>query len=196
MSARESAVERKTKETEIALEIKLDGSGITQIASGVGFLDHMLEAFARHSSTDLNVRCVGDLQIDDHHSTEDIGICLGIAIDRALSDRAGIRRYGHSILPMDEALVLAAIDLGGRPFFDWNLQFPHSKVGTFDTELVPEFWRAVATTGRFNLHIKQISGINTHHLAEAVFKGVARAFRDAVERDPRMTGIPSTKGTL
>jgi imidazoleglycerol-phosphate dehydratase len=193
---RRSEIRRATKETTIELDLDLDGSGRGSIASGVGFLDHMLDGFSRHGACDLTVRCAGDVQVDDHHSTEDIGICLGMAIDEALADRAGIRRYGHAILPMDEALVMCAIDLGGRPFFSWDAPMPTAKVGTFDSELAAEFWRSVATLGRMNLHVKLLSGSNTHHVIEATFKGIARALRDAWEPDPRCGGVPSTKGSL
>jgi imidazoleglycerol-phosphate dehydratase len=187
---------RTTRETDIRLLLNLDGAGQSTVRTGVGFLDHMLDGFARHGACDLDVQCTGDLHVDDHHTTEDVGICLGQAIDKALGDRSGIRRYGHAILPMDEALVLCAIDLGGRPFFAWEATMPTPKVGTFDSELVPEFWRSVATLGRMNLHVRVLSGSNTHHVIEAIFKGLARALRDAWEPDPRCGGVPSTKGSL
>jgi imidazoleglycerol-phosphate dehydratase len=187
---------RTTRETDIRLLLNLDGAGQSTVRTGVGFLDHMLDGFARHGACDLVVQCTGDLHVDDHHTTEDVGICLGQAIDKALGDRSGIRRYGHAILPMDEALVLCAIDLGGRPFFAWEATMPTPKVGTFDSELVPEFWRSVATLGRMNLHVRVLSGSNTHHVIEAIFKGLARALRDAWEPDPRCGGVPSTKGSL
>lgn len=196
MPSRRAEITRTTKETDIRLGLDLDGTGQATIETGIGFLDHMLDGFARHGVCDLSVQCKGDLHVDDHHSTEDVGICLGMAIDRALGNRAGIRRYGHAILPMDEALVLCAIDLGGRPFFAWEATMPTPKVGTFDTELVPEFWRSVATLGRMNLHVKVLAGTNTHHVIEAIFKGLARALRDAWEPDPRCGGVPSTKGSL
>ncbi|MEW4567036.1 imidazoleglycerol-phosphate dehydratase HisB [Tautonia sp. JC769] len=194
--SRHAEFTRTTKETDIRLGLDLDGTGQATIATGIGFLDHMLEGFARHGACDLTVSCAGDLHVDDHHSAEDVGICLGMAIDRALGDRSGIRRYGHAILPMDEALVLCAIDLGGRPYFAWEAAMPTAKVGTFDTELVPEFWRSVATLGRMNLHVRVLAGSNTHHVIEAIFKGLARALRDAWEADPRCGGVPSTKGSL
>jgi imidazoleglycerol-phosphate dehydratase len=193
---RTAEIVRKTRETDIRLSLNLDGSGQSQIATGIGFLDHMLELFARHALVDLTVACTGDLHIDGHHTTEDIGICLGQAIDRALADRAGIRRYGHSILPMDETLVTSAIDLGGRPYWVWNVPMPTSRIGEFDSELVADFWHAVSTQGRMNLHVLLHHGRNAHHVSEAVFKATARALRDAVELDPRSPGIPSTKGTL
>jgi imidazoleglycerol-phosphate dehydratase len=189
-------VVRKTRETDIRLRLDLDGRGHSEIATGIGFLDHMLELFTRHALVDLTVACTGDLHIDGHHTTEDVGICLGQAIDRALADRAGIRRYGHAILPMDETLVTTAIDLGGRPFWVWNVPMPTPRIGDFDSELVADFWHAVATQGRMNLHVLLHYGRNTHHVSEAVFKATARALRDAVELDPRSPGIPSTKGTL
>jgi imidazoleglycerol-phosphate dehydratase len=193
---RTAEVARTTRETDIRLTLDLDGSGRAEVKTGVGFLDHMLELFAKHALFDLAVTCAGDVHVDFHHSTEDVGLALGQAMDRALGDRAGIRRYGHSVLPMDEALVTAAIDLGGRPYFAWSAPMPAEKIGDFDSELVAEFWRAVAVQGRMNLHVLLQSGSNTHHVSEAIFKGLARALRDAVERDPRVEGVPSTKGTL
>ncbi len=187
---------RKTRETEIRLTVHLDGQGRSEISTGVGFLDHMLELFARHSLFDLTVACKGDLHVDDHHTTEDVGICLGQAIDRALGDRAGIRRYGHAVLPMDETLATCAVDLGGRPFFVWNASMPSPKIGTFDSELVVDFWHAVSTQARMNLHVLVHYGRNTHHISEAIFKGLAHALREATEPDPRSTDIPSTKGVL
>jgi imidazoleglycerol-phosphate dehydratase len=198
LSAAERIAEiaRKTHETDIQLKLDLDGQGRAEIATGIGFLDHMLELFARHSLVDLKVACTGDLHVDGHHTTEDVGICLGQAIDRALGDRAGIRRYGHAILPMDEALVTTAVDLGGRAYLVWNVAMPSPKIGTFDSELVADFWQAVCTQGRMNLHVVLHYGRNTHHISEAVFKAAARALRAAFELDPRCVGIPSTKGTL
>jgi imidazoleglycerol-phosphate dehydratase len=193
---RTAEIVRTTRETDIRLALDLDGQGRGQIGTGVGFLDHMLELFARHSLCDLTVAAKGDLQVDDHHTTEDVGICLGQALDRALGDRAGIRRYGHCVLPMDETLVTCAIDLGGRPFWVWNAPMPAAKIGTFDSELVADFWQAFATQGRMNLHVLLHYGRNTHHVSEAIFKGLARSLRMACERDPRSEGVPSTKGTL
>jgi imidazoleglycerol-phosphate dehydratase len=193
---RTTEIVRKTRETDIRLILDLDGAGRSQVATGVGFLDHMLELFARHSAMDLTVACSGDLQVDDHHSTEDVGICLGQAIDRALGDKAGIRRYGHSILPMDETLVTCAVDLGGRPYWVWNAAFPTAKIGQFDSELVADFWQAVSIHGRMNLHVLLHYGRNSHHISEAIFKGLARALRIACEIDPRTEGVPSTKGSL
>jgi imidazoleglycerol-phosphate dehydratase len=193
---RSAEIVRKTRETDIHLTLHLDGQGRSDIQTGIGFLDHMLELFARHSLVDLVVTCTGDLHVDGHHTTEDVGICLGQAIDRALGDRAGIRRYGHVVLPMDETLVTVAVDLGGRPFWVWDVTMPTERVGTFDSELVADFWQAVATQGRMNLHVLLHHGRNTHHVSEAIFKGAARALRAALEPDPRSPGIPSTKGTL
>lgn len=195
--ARRSAeIVRKTRETDIRLTLDLDGQGKAEVRTGIGFLDHMLELFARHSLVDLTVACDGDLHVDGHHTTEDVGLCLGQAIDRALGDRAGIRRYGHAILPMDETLVTVAVDLGGRPYWVWEVAMPTERVGDFDSELVADFWQAVATQGRMNLHVLLHHGRNTHHVSEAIFKGAARALRGAFEIDPRNPGIPSTKGTL
>ncbi len=194
--ARSAEIQRKTRETEIKLTLSLDGEGRCDLATGIGFLDHMLELFARHALFDLNVRCLGDLHVDAHHSTEDIGICLGTAIERALGDKAGIRRYGHALLPMDETLVSCAVDLSGRAYRVWHAPIPAAKIGDFDSELVAEFWHAVATTAKLNLHVNLHYGQNSHHIAEAIFKGIARALRDAVERDPRSTSVPSTKGVL
>ena len=195
-AGRFAAIERKTRETEIRLSLQLDGSGKAEARTGVGFLDHMLELFARHSMMDLSVTCTGDLHVDGHHTTEDVGICLGQALDKALGDRSGIRRYGHAILPMDETLVTCAVDLGGRPFWVWNAPMPSAKVGDFDTELVADFWHAFSVQGRLNLHVLLHHGRNTHHIAEAIFKGIARALRDACEHDPRGGGVPSTKGVI
>ncbi len=196
MIERITQIVRQTRETDIQLKLNLDGTGQSEVASGIGFLDHMLDLFARHSLIDLQVVCRGDTQIDDHHSTEDIGICLGQAIDQALGTRAGIRRYGHAVLPMDETLVTCAVDLGGRPYWAWQAPMPAPKIGTFDSELVADFWQAVATQGRMNLHVLLHYGRNTHHISEAIFKGLARTIRAAVELDPRNPGIPSTKGSL
>lgn len=196
MGSRTAEIARTTRETEIQLTLGLDGQGGATIETGIGFLDHMLELFAKHALFDLRVQCKGDLHVDAHHSTEDVGICLGQALDRALGDRAGIRRYGHCILPMDEALATIAVDLGGRPFFAWQVEFPSEKIGVFDTELVAEFWRAFATHARMNLHVLVPYGANSHHISEAIFKGLARSLRDATEPDPRSEGVPSTKGSL
>lgn len=193
---RTAEVIRTTRETDIRLKLNLDGQGRAEVATGVGFLDHMLELFARHGSMDLAVTCKGDLHVDAHHTTEDVGICLGQAFDKALGTRAGIRRYGHAILPMDETLVTCAVDLGGRPYWVWNVAMPTPRVGDFDSELVADFWQGFTVQARLNLHVLLHYGRNTHHVAEAVFKGLARALRDAVEPDPRSQGVPSTKGVL
>jgi imidazoleglycerol-phosphate dehydratase len=193
---RTAEIVRKTRETDIRLALNLDGAGRAEVATGVGFLDHMLELYARHGLMDLSVTCQGDLHVDDHHTTEDVGICLGQAIDRALGDRAGIRRYGHAVLPMDETLATCAVDLGGRPFWVWNAPMPTPKIGTFDSELVADFWQAVCTQGRMNLHVLLHYGRNSHHISEAIFKGLARSLRMACELDPRSDSVPSTKGTL
>ena len=196
MADRIAEIVRTTRETDIRLRLDLDGRGRAEVKTGVGFLDHMLELFARHASMDLEVACTGDLHVDAHHTTEDVGICLGQALDRALGDKAGIRRYGHGTLPMDEALVTCAVDLGGRAYFAWGAAIPAAKIGQFDSELVAEFWRAVATHGRLNLHVVLHYGSNSHHISEAIFKGLARSLRAACERDPRVEGVPSTKGSL
>ena len=194
---REALITRKTAETDISASVNLDGSGAYDIQTGVGFFDHMLDQLARHSLIDITLKAVGDLHIDDHHTVEDCGIALGQAIAQALGDKRGIRRYGECHLPMDDAQVRCALDLSARPFLVWNVDFPTAKIGTFDTELVREFFQALATHGGITLHIDQIHGINSHHIAEAVFKAVARALRMAVETDPRKgDAIPSTKGAL
>jgi len=190
-------ISRKTSETDIVLRLDLDGSGLTDIATGIGFLDHMLVALGRHGSFDLTIRATGDLHIDNHHTTEDIGIVLGQALRQALGDKRGIRRFGHALVPMDEALAEAAIDLSGRAYLAWNVAFDRDKVGEMDTELFEEFFRAFAGNAQMNLHINQRAGSNAHHIAEACFKATARALRQAVEIDPRTAGaIPSTKGAL
>jgi imidazoleglycerol-phosphate dehydratase len=193
---RTAEIRRATRETEIRLRLDIDGSGRSEIKTGVGFLDHMLELFAKHGLFDLEVACAGDLHVDAHHTTEDVGICLGSAFEQALGDKAGIRRYGHMILPMDESLVTCAVDLGGRTCFAWDAEMPSPKIGEFDSELIAEFWRAVSIHARINLHVIKNAGLNTHHISEAIFKGVARALRVACERDPRVEGVPSTKGAL
>ena len=188
---------RKTAETVISVTINLDGTGLYDNQTGVGFFDHMLDQLARHSLIDMTIRATGDLHIDDHHTVEDVGITLGQALTQALGDKRGIRRYGSCHLPMDDAQVRAALDLSGRPYVQFNLTFPTQKIGTFDTELVREFFQALATHGGITLHIDQLHGFNSHHIAEAAFKAVARALREAVEIDPRKAdAIPSTKGAL
>jgi len=194
---RKAAITRKTAETDITVTVALDGTGRYDNATGVGFLDHMLDQLARHSLIDMTIRAQGDLHIDDHHTVEDVGIAIGQALAQALGDKRGIRRYGSCILPMDDARVTAALDLSGRPFLAWGVAFPTQKIGTFDTELVREFFQALSTHGGITLHVTQEAGFNSHHIAEAAFKAVARALRDAVETDPRKAdAIPSTKGTL
>ena len=194
---RTATIARKTAETDIAVEIDLDGTGAYDNATGVGFFDHMLDQLARHSLIDMRVSAKGDLHIDDHHTVEDTGIALGQALAQALGDKRGIRRYGECHLPMDEALVRAALDLSGRPFLVWDVPMTAPKIGTFDTELVREFFQALATHGGITLHVTRLAGVNSHHIAEAAFKAVARALRTAVETDPRKAdAIPSTKGSL
>jgi imidazoleglycerol-phosphate dehydratase len=194
--SRTAQIQRKTAETEIELELDLDGSGRSEIKTGVGFLDHMLDLLARHGALDLRVAARGDLHVDQHHTVEDTGICLGQAIRQALGDKAGIRRYGHFTLPMEETLVTVAIDLSGRYALAFNAPLPSPKIGAFDSELLEDFWQAVAANCLCNLHVMLHYGRNSHHIAEAVFKASARALRMAVEHDPRMTGVPSTKGVL
>jgi imidazoleglycerol-phosphate dehydratase len=193
---RAATISRKTSETSIELSLVLDGSGHAQLATGVGFLDHMLTLLAKHSLFDLQVRAQGDLHVDAHHTVEDVGICLGKALAKALGDRAGIRRYGHCTLPMDETLASATVDLGGRAFFVWRAEVPRQQLGSFDSELAEDFWQAVATNALMNLHVQLHYGRNVHHIIEAIFKAAARALRRATETDPRRTGVPSTKGTL
>ncbi|MCL4067252.1 imidazoleglycerol-phosphate dehydratase HisB [Pseudomonas sp. GX19020] len=194
---RKATISRKTAETGIEVEINLDGTGRYDCRTGVGFFDHMLDQLARHSLIDITVRAEGDLHVDDHHTVEDTGIALGQALVKALGDKKGIRRYGHFRLAMDDTQVAAALDLSARPFLVWNVDFPSQKIGTFDTELVREFFQALSTHGGITLHVDRLHGINSHHIAEASFKAVARALREAVEPDPRMAGVlPSTKGAL
>ncbi len=193
---RVASLDRHTAETKIHLELNLDGAGQSEIHTGVGFFDHMLVLFAKHGCFDLKIQADGDLHVDQHHTVEDVGICLGQAIRQALGDKAGIRRYGHFTLPMEETLVTSALDLGGRYFLVFQAPFPTEKIGHFDTELVEDFWQALAANALCNLHVVLHHGRNSHHIAEAIFKGAARALRQAVETDPRMPGIPSTKGTL
>ena len=194
---RRASLARRTSETDIRISLDLDGTGTAEVATGIGFFDHMLTALARHAMLDLTVAAAGDLHIDDHHTTEDVGILLGQALRAALGDKRGIRRFGQALLPMDEALAEAAIDISGRPFLAWSVAFQRPKIGTFDTELVEEFFRAFATNAGITLHVTLKAGHNAHHVSEACFKAVARALRMAVEPDPRAAGaIPSTKGTL
>lgn len=194
---RSATISRKTAETDISVEINLDGTGVYDNQTGVGFFDHMLDQLSRHALIDMTIRAEGDLHIDDHHTVEDTGIALGQALSAALGDKRGIRRYGECHLPMDDAQVRCALDLSARPFLVWNVDLPAQKIGTFDTELVREFFQAFATHGGITLHVDLLHGFNAHHIAEAAFKAVARALRLAVEVDPRKSdAVPSTKGTL
>jgi len=194
---RRASVTRKTNETSISVEINLDGAGHYDNQTGIGFFDHMLDQLSRHSLIDMKIRAKGDVHIDDHHTVEDTGIALGQALQQALGDKKGIRRYGECQLAMDDAQIRCCLDLSGRPFLVWNLEMPTSKIGAFDTELVREFFQALSTHGAITLHIDQIHGFNSHHIAEAAFKSTARALRIAVETDPRISdAIPSTKGAL
>jgi imidazoleglycerol-phosphate dehydratase len=193
---RRAAIQRKTAETEIELELALDGTGKTEIATGVGFFDHMLTLLGRHSLIDLSVKARGDLHVDQHHTVEDVGICFGKALVEALGDKRGIARYGSVTLPMEETLVTAAVDLSGRAWFVNKVVIPTSKIGEFDADLVDVFWQAAAANALMNLHFVLHHGENSHHIAEAVFKGAARALRQAVALDPRQKDVPSSKGTL
>lgn len=194
---RTAVITRTTAETEIALKLKLDGMGVAQIDTGVGFLDHMLNLFAAHGRFDLAVTCKGDTNVDDHHSVEDVGIALGTALKEALAEKRGVRRYGSMLLPMDEALVLCALDLSGRACLRYGLEIPTEKVGTFDTELVEEFFNALCREAGLTLHLRQLDGTNSHHIIEAAFKAFARALREAVSIDPAAAdAVPSTKGVL
>ena len=189
-------IERNTAETQIVLSLNLDGTGVAKIETGVGFLDHMLTLFAKHGLFDLEVTAKGDLHIDAHHTTEDVGICLGKALLQALGTKQGLTRYGSMTLPMEETLVTSALDLSGRMKFIYKVEFPTEKIGEFDTELVEEFWQAVASNGLMNLHLVLHHGTNSHHISEGLLKATARALRIATTIDPRQTGIPSSKGTL
>ncbi|NPV09619.1 MAG: imidazoleglycerol-phosphate dehydratase HisB [Anaerolineae bacterium] len=193
---RTGRVSRKTTETDITLALILDGSGRHSVASGVPFLDHMLAQLARHGLIDLELTCTGDVEVDYHHTVEDVGICLGQALRQALGEGEGIRRFGQALAPMDEALVLAALDVSGRGHVELDLCLQAAKIGDFDTELVAEFMRAFATNAGVTLHLRQLAGTNGHHIVESAFKSVALALRDAVATDPRRTGVPSTKGSL
>ena len=193
---RTATVTRKTAETDIRLSLDIDGTGVARIQTGLGFFDHMLTLLAGHSLVDLTVECTGDLHVDGHHTVEDVGRALGFAVAEALGDRRGIGRYGHSVLPMDESLVTAAVDLGGRAACVLAVEFPVPTIGSFDAQLVEVFWESFAATAGANVHVVLHHGRNGHHIAEAVFKAAARAIRMAVESDPRQPGIPSTKGSL
>jgi len=193
---RTAIIRRTTNETAIELTLDLDGRGVAQVRTGVGFFDHMLHHIAKHSLIDLAVQCDGDLHIDAHHTVEDVGLAFGTALKQALGDKAGIRRYGDATLPMDDVLTTAAIDLGGRPFLAWQAEVPLETLGTFSSQLAEEFWRAASNAGAFNLHVILHHGRNTHHIVECIFKATARALRQAIEPDPHGGGIPSTKGVL
>lgn len=193
---RSADVRRHTKETDVRVKLNLDGSGKSKIAIGLPFLEHMLELFAKHGLFDLQVTCKGDLEIDDHHSVEDIAITLGHALTQALGDKAGINRYGEAVVPMDEALCRSVIDLSGRFYLVYEVQVKRQKIGNFSVELAEHFWRSLAETAKFNLHIDCLRGRNSHHILEGTFKASARALRQAVERDSRVSGVPSTKGSL
>lgn len=191
-----ATVHRKTKETDIRVEFNLDGSGQSSVSIGVPFLEHMLDLFAKHGLFDLQIVCKGDLEIDDHHSVEDIAICLGQALTQALGDKAGINRYGEALVPMDEALCRSVIDLSGRFYLVYEVQTRRQMIGNFSVELAEHFWRSFAETAKFNLHIDCLRGRNTHHILEGTFKATSRALRKAVERNSRVVGVPSTKGSL
>lgn len=194
---RTATITRNTAETAIKVEINLDGTGVYDNETGIGFFDHMLDQLSRHALIDMKIRAKGDLHIDDHHTVEDVGLALGEALSKAVGDKRGIRRYGSCLLPMDDALVRSALDLSGRPYLVWKLDMPTAKIGSFDTELVREFFTAFAMRGGITLHVEALDGFNSHHIAEAAFKSVAQALRAALETDPRKAdAIPSTKGTL
>ncbi len=194
---RTSSIKRKTAETDISLTLNIDGTGKSEVNSGIGFLDHMLTLFSAHSRFDLTLNCIGDTQVDGHHSAEDIGICLGMALSEALSDKAGINRYASTMLPMDEALILTAIDISGRSCLCYDAQYPTEKIGDFDTELVEEFLQAFVRNCPMSLHVRKLAGSNSHHIAEGIFKSLARSLKSAVAIDPTLGGaIPSTKGVI
>ena len=193
---RAAQIQRKTKETDVRVKLKLDGAGSSRVSTGLPFLDHMLDLFAKHGLFDLEIVCKGDLEIDDHHSVEDIAITLGQALAQALADKSGVRRYGEAVVPMDEALCRSVIDLSGRFYLVYEVSTRRQKIGNFSVELAEHFWRSLAETAKFNLHIDCLRGRNTHHILEGTFKATARALRQAVERDPRITGVLSTKGVL
>lgn len=197
MDERTARVERATKETDVVVEVGLDGSGLVEAATGVGFFDHMLDALGRHGLLDLTVRAAGDVDVDAHHTVEDVGIVIGQALDQALGDKRGITRFGSATVPMDEALVLAAVDVSGRGQLHWDVDLPFGMVGAFDTQLAKEFFIALAANAHVTLHVRELAGENAHHVIEACFKAVGRALRQAVEPDPRMAGqLPTTKGAL
>ena len=196
MSERIATIKRKTNETDISLELNIDGEGNYDIDTGIGFFNHMLEGFTKHGLFDMTCRVSGDLEVDCHHTVEDTGIALGSAIKKALGEKEGIKRFGFFVLPMDDALILCSIDICGRPYFSYEVDFPTEKVGTMDTELFKEFFAAVSYSAMMNIHIKMISGENSHHIAEAMFKAFAKALDEASQIDPRIKGVPSTKGLL
>jgi len=194
---REALINRKTNETNISIEILLDGTGKSNTNTGIGFFDHMLDQLAKHSLIDIEINADGDLHIDDHHTVEDIGICLGKAFKSALADKKGIHRYGSCILPMDDALIQSALDISGRAHFEWDVEFNTAKIGFFDVELVKEFFNAFSSNSEMTLHVNKLAGVNSHHIAEATFKSVAKSIRCAIELDPKQENrVPSTKGVL
>ncbi|MBM82949.1 MAG: imidazoleglycerol-phosphate dehydratase [Planctomycetaceae bacterium] len=194
--SRSASIDRKTAETDISLSLNIDGSGVADIETGIGFFDHMLTLLAKHSLMDLTVKAKGDIDVDFHHTVEDVGICFGLALSEALGDKAGITRYGSITLPMEETLATVAVDLSNRIAFAFHVEFPTEKIGEFDSQLVDVFWEAVANNGRINFHALLHYGRNSHHISEAVFKGAARAIRQAITVDPRQPGVPSSKGSL
>ena len=194
---RKAEINRKTSETNISIEILLDGTGKSNTNTGIGFFDHMLDQLAKHSLIDIEINADGDLHIDDHHTVEDVGICLGKAVKSALADKKGIHRYGSCILPMDDALIRSALDISGRAHFVWDVEFSSAKIGFFDVELVKEFFNAFSSSSEMTLHVNKLSGVNSHHIAEATFKSVAKSIRCAIELDPKQSNmVPSTKGVL
>ena len=194
---RKAEINRKTNETNISIEILLDGTGKSNTNTGIGFFDHMLDQLAKHSLIDIEINADGDLHIDDHHTVEDVGICLGKALKSALADKKGIHRYGSCILPMDDALIQSALDISGRAHFVWDVEFYSAKIGFFDVELVKEFFNAFSSSSEMTLHVNKLSGVNSHHIAEATFKSVAKSLRYAIELDPKQSNmVPSTKGVL
>ena len=196
MNKRIVTVERKTKETDIKLTLNLDGTGVSKIDTGIGFFDHMLDGFTRHGLFDLELTCKGDLNVDCHHTVEDVGIVLGSAIKEAIGDKKSLKRYGSMMLPMDDALVLCAIDLSGRPYFSYDCEYSMERIGEMDTEMIRDFFYSVSYASAMNLHLKQISGVNNHHIAEASFKAFAKALDQATMKDERIEGVLSTKGSL
>jgi len=196
MSSRKASVARETRETKIRVELDLDGTGRAELNTGIAFLDHMLDQVARHGMIDLLVDCVGDRHIDDHHSVEDIGITVGQALAQAWGDKAGVRRYGHAYVPLDEALARVVVDLSGRPGLEWFVEFSRARIGSFDVDLFREFFQGLVNHAQITLHVDSLRGRNSHHVAETIFKAFGRALRMAVEPDPRASGIPSTKGSL